>query len=160
MSDSTGGKDKKILPEFGMPKFEIPNFEMPKMEMPAPLRELADKSMSQAKDHFEKLKAATEEATDVLESSYSAAAKGTADYGLALIDVARTNMSAAFDFASELASAKSPSDLLALSTAHARKQFEIASAQAKNLAALAQKLTTEAAEPIKSGVSAAIKKGD
>jgi hypothetical protein len=37
------------------------------------------------------MKAATEEATDLMETSY-AASKGAADYGLKLIDVARANM--------------------------------------------------------------------
>ena len=75
------------------------------------------------------MKAATEEATDLLETSYSTAAKGAADYGLALIDIARINTNAAFDFASEVVTAKSLSEMVEVSTAHARKQFETLTAQ-------------------------------
>ena len=53
---------------------------------------------------------------------------------------------------------KSPSDLVEISTAHARAQFEALTAQSKELATLAQKVATETAEPIKTGVSKAMKK--
>lgn len=143
---------------FEMPTFEMPNFEMPKMEVPAAFRELAEKSVSQAKDNWEKMKAVTEDATDMIESSYSTASKGAADYGLALIDAARANTNSAFDFYSQLMTAKSLSEMVELSTAHARKQFEAATAQSKDLTALAQKVATESFEPIKSGMTTAFKK--
>src|SRR5689334_17035402 len=56
---------------FEFPKFEIPNFEMPKLEVPAAFREFAEKGASQAKETYEKMKAAAEEATDVLEDTYA-----------------------------------------------------------------------------------------
>src|SRR5271165_7387371 len=40
----------------GTPKLEMPNFEMPKMEIPAAFREMAEKSVSQAKETYEKMK--------------------------------------------------------------------------------------------------------
>src|SRR3954462_1949227 len=83
-------------------KFDMPNFEMPKMEVPAAFREIAEKSVSQAKENYEKMKSAAEEATDVLEDTYATASKGAADYGLKLIETARLNTNAAFDFYTEL----------------------------------------------------------
>ncbi len=109
---------------FEMPKFEIPKFEMPKIEMPAAFREIAEKGVSQAKETYEKMKSAAEEATDVLEDTYSTATKGASDYGLKMIEAARVNTNAAFDFASEMMAAKTLSEMVELSTAHARKQFE------------------------------------
>ncbi|HXY89107.1 MAG TPA: phasin family protein [Xanthobacteraceae bacterium] len=44
-------------------------------------------------------------------------------------------------------------DAVELSASHIRKQFESLSAQAKTLSALAQKVATETAGPIKAGVS-------
>ena len=143
---------------FEFPKFEIPNFEMPKIEVPAAFREFAEKGVSQAKENYEKMKAAAEEATDVLEDTYANAAKGAADYGLKLIEASRVNTNAAFDFYSELMTVKSYSDVIELSTAHARKQFEVVTAQTKDLAALAQKVATDTAEPIKDSVSKAFSK--
>src|SRR5262245_12179523 len=85
MSDVTTSKPKSKsgdAPKFEIPHFEIPKFEMPKMEVPAAFREFAEKSVSQCKDSWEKMKAVTEEATDVIEDSYATATKGCADYGL------------------------------------------------------------------------------
>jgi phasin len=141
-----------VVPMFEMPKFEIPKFEMPKFEVPPAFREIAEKGVAQAKETYEKVKAAAEEATDVLEDTYTTAAKGASEYNLKVLEAARTNSNALFDFAKELLDAKSLSDVVELSTAHSRKQFEVLTAQTKELATLAQKVATETAEPIKAGV--------
>jgi phasin len=143
---------------FDMPKFEIPKFDMPKVEMPAAFREFAEKGVAQAKDTYERMKAAAEEATDVMETTYSTASKGAADYGLKVIEAARENTNAAFDYFGELMAVKTLSEVVELSTAHARKQFETYAQQSKDLSALAQKVATETSEPIKSGMSRAFSK--
>src|SRR5271166_6650634 len=143
---------------FEMPKFEMPKFDMPKVEMPAAFREFAERGVAQAKDTYEKMKAAAEEATDVLETTYSTASKGASDYGMKVIEAARINTNAAFDYAGELLAAKTLSEVIELSSAHARKQFETLTEQSKELSALVQKVATETAEPIKSGVNRAFSK--
>jgi phasin len=149
---------KPVTGAFEMPKFEMPKFDIPKVEMPAAFREFAERGVAQAKDTYEKMKAAAEEATDVLETTYSTATKGASDYGLKVIEAARVNTNAAFDFAGELMAAKTLSEMVELSSTHARKQFEALTQQSKELSALAQKVATETAEPIKSGVSKALSK--
>src|ERR1700734_202312 len=144
---------KSAASAFEMPKFEMPKFEIPKVEMPAAFREFAERGVAQAKDTYEKMKAAAEEATDVLETTYSTASKGASDYGLKMIETARVNTNAAFDYAGELLAAKTLSEVVELSSAHARKKFEALTAQTKELGALAQKVATETAEPIKSGMN-------
>jgi len=151
-------KPKKSANIFETPMMEMPSFDMPKMEVPAAFREFAEKSVSQAKDNWEKMKAVTEDATDMIETSYSTASKGASDYGLALIDAARSNTNAAFDFCGQIMTAKSLSEVIELSTSHTRKQFEAMTAQSKDLAALAQKVATDTVEPIKSGMTTAMKK--
>jgi phasin len=143
---------------FEFPKFEMPNFEMPQMEIPAAFREFAEKSVSQAKETYERMKSAAEEATDVLEDTYATASKGASDYGLKVIEAARANTNANFDFFSQMLALKSYSELVELSTAHARKQFEAVAAQTKDLAALAQKVATDAAEPAKESMTKVFKK--
>jgi phasin len=143
---------------FEMPKFEMPKFEIPKVEMPAAFREIAERGVAQCKDTYEKMKAVAEEATDVLETTYSTASKGASDYGLKVIEAARMNTNAAFDFFGELITAKSPSEVIELSSAHARKQFEALTQQSKELGALVQKVATETAEPIKNGMNRAFTK--
>jgi hypothetical protein len=53
---------------------------------------------------------------------------------------------------------KSLSQFVELSSAQARKQFEAMTAQGQELAALAQKVTAETTEPLKTGVTKAFNK--
>lgn len=155
---ATGFAPAAETPKFEIPRFDLPKFEIPKLEVPAAFREFAEKSVTQAKDNWEKMKAATEEATDLIEDSYSTATKGCADYGLKLIELSRANTNAAFDLAGQLLTIKSLSEAVELSTAHMRKQFETLGAQSKELSALAQKVANETAEPIKESMTSAFKK--
>jgi phasin len=140
-------------------KTQIPPFTaFPGVEAPAAFRDMAEKSLSHAKDNYEKMKSAAEEATGVLEDTYATASKGAADYALKVIEMSRENANSTFDFAVELLGAKTFSEVIELSSAHARKQFEALSEQTKELASLAQKVATEAAEPIKEGITKATKK--
>jgi phasin len=146
------------MPKFDMPKFEIPKFEIPKMEVPAAYREFAEKGIAQAKDNYEKLKSAAGQATDMLEDTYATASKGYSGYGLKVIETARTNSNAAFDLFGEMLTAKSYSELVELTTAYMRTQFETLTAQAKELTEHAQKVATETAAPIKEGITSTFNK--
>jgi phasin len=151
----------KIAPKptsFETPKFEMPKYDMPSMEMPAGVREFAEKGIAQAKGQYEKFKAAAEETTDVLESTYTTASKGASEYGLKMIEISRANTNAAFDFFGKLLAVKSLSEAVELSTAHARSQFETMTAQAKELTTQAQKIATDTAEPMKAGLTSAMSK--
>jgi len=141
------------MPAFEMPKFEVPNFEVPKFEVPAAFREFAEKGVAQARENYERVKSAAEKATDVLEGTYTTASKGCASYGLKLIEVTRTNSDATFDLLSELMTAKSYSEVVELSSAYLRKQFDALIAQTKELSEYAQKVATETAEPINVSIS-------
>jgi phasin len=112
-------------------------------------RETAEKGVAQAKDTYEKAKAATGQATDILKDTYATAAKGATEYNLKIIEIARINTNAAFEHAQQLLGVKSPSEFIELSTAHARKQFNTMIAQTKELSELAQKVTTKITEPLK-----------
>jgi phasin len=150
-ADATKARTAKHLSDpFGLPKYE-----MPKMEVPAEFRAMTEKGVAQARDIYAKAMATSEEAADLLENTYTTVAKGATDYNLKLIEIARTNTRAAFDYARELLGVKSPSEFIELSTAHMRNQFDIVSARNKELCALAQEVATEAAEPIKTSVSKA-----
>jgi phasin len=156
-------KPKTVTPGFetsriDTPRFEIPKFEIPKMEVPAAFREFAEKGISHAKENYEKMKSAAEDATDRLEETYAAVSKGTSDYGLKVIDHARTNSNAAFDLFGELMTAKSYSEVVELSTSFWREQFETVTGQVKELSEQAQKVASEAVEPLKQGFTGALNK--
>ncbi|HYM99524.1 MAG TPA: phasin [Aestuariivirgaceae bacterium] len=140
-------------PNFELPKFDIPKFDMPKIEMPEAFRDMAEKGVQQAKDTYARMKSAAEEATDLAEDTYATATKGAAEFNLKALEAMRINMNAAFDYSREFLGAKTAAEAVELSTTHLRKQFETLAAQTKYLSALAQKVATETAEPIKAGVS-------
>ena len=110
---------------------------------------------AQAKEAFEKMSAATTEATALIKNSFSTAVKGAQDYNTKVIEFAQTNTKAALDFVQKLSGVKSPSEFIELSTDQSRKQFETLTEQTKELAALAQKVTLATVEPLKAGVTKA-----
>ena len=127
----------------------------PKMDATQPLRATIESGSAQAKEAFEKMSAATAEATASIKNNYSSAVKGVQDYSTKAIEFANANTEAAFAFAKTLSGVKSPSDFIELSTEHSRKQLETLTEQTKELAALAQKVTLATVEPLKTGVTKA-----
>lgn len=116
---------------------------------------IAEKGIAQAKTNFDNAKAATDQGADIFKNSYASATKGATDYNLKFIEIARVNTNTAFDYAHAMLGVKSLPEFFELSTAHARKQFETMTAQTKELTALAQKMTTDVAEPLKTEVTKA-----
>jgi len=161
MTETTKAKTTKHaaspfgVPDYGIPKFEIPKFDLPNIEMPEAFREMTEKGVAHAKDTYEKAQAAAGQATDLLKSTYETAAKCATDYNLKVLEIARTNTSTSFDYAQKLLGVKSLSEFVDLSTAHARKQCEAMTAQTKELAEIAQRATTEIAEPLKTSMTKA-----
>ena len=158
MTEITTSATKAKTAKHMTDSFALSKNAMPRLEVPAEVREMIDTGVAQARDAYAKAKAAGDEAADLLKTTYATAAKGATGYNLKLIEIARANTGAAFDYAHELLGVKSPSEFIALSTAQMRKQFDIASAQNKELFALAQQVAIQAAEPMKKGVSKAFNK--
>lgn len=115
----------------------------------------AEKVTAQAKETYENMSAATADASDLIKSSCSTVVRGAQDYNNKLLEFAQTNADVTFGFAQKLLGVKSPSELMQLSTEHARAQFEMLTAQATELAALGQKVAAATTEPLKSGVAKA-----
>jgi len=132
---------------------EMPKFELPSGELPEAYREWAKGSVAQVKDGYEKVKAATTNAADLLASSYKVGADGALSYGAKLLGNAQANSDAAVDLLGNLACATSYAEVFELSTAYLRKQCEAASAQSRELAELAQKVATDTVEPLKEGLA-------
>jgi phasin len=122
-------------------------------EVPEQVRAFAEKGVSQARENYTKFKDAAETHNSTIEAVFTSATKGATDYSAKLLDIVKANTTAAFDFAQELVSAKSPSQAMELWSSHARKTVETLTAQTKELAELTQKIAAETAEPIKTGAS-------
>ena len=122
-------------------------------EVPEQVRAFAEKGVSQARDNYAKFKDAAETHNGTIEAVFTSASKGASEYSAKLMEMMKSNATASLDFAQQLFGVKTPSEAMELWTAHARKQFETLTAQAKQLAELSQKVATETAEPIKTSAS-------
>jgi phasin len=123
----------------------------------ANVREIAEKGVTQTREAFEKLNASAKEAAGTLNASASVVAQGLSEFNAKAFEALQANTYSTLDFLSSLASVKSPGELAPLQSAFAEKQFKALSEQAKDLTALAQKISKEAAEPLKGQIEKTIK---
>jgi phasin len=108
---------------------------------PNVLRDVAEQSAAQAKENLETMSAAAGEATNLLKHGLATNLKGTQDYSAKVLEFANANINAAVEHVTKLLSAKSPMEFFALSNEYAKRQFEIFTRQAQELAAIVQKMT-------------------
>lgn len=122
-------------------------------EVPEQMRAFAERGVTQARDSYAKFKDAAESHNSAVESFFANASKGAGEYSAKVMEFLKANTTANLDFAQELFGLRSPSQVLELWTAHARKQIETYAAQAKELGELGQKVATETVEPFKDSAS-------
>ena len=139
--------------------FGMPWLDFSKVALPGVGRELAEQGLARAREGCEKIKAASDEMTKALREIYSSNARCTTDYGLKVFEISNANAASALDFFVHLFGSKSATDVYTLSAAQARKAFDTASDQNKELWALAQKLATETGEPIRKRLTKVLHKG-
>jgi hypothetical protein len=103
------------------------------------------KATQKARETAEK---AADETVRGVEQSYSAGLDNIRNLNVKLIDAAQANAEAVCALARNIATIKAPSDLLSVWMNHAQKQFDMATKQANDLTALAQKFATESTAPM------------
>jgi phasin len=122
-------------------------------QLPEQVRAFAEKGVSQARESYAKFKDAAETHNGTVEAVFSTATKGATDYSAKLLDIAKTNTNAGFDFMQSLIGVKSPAAAMELFSAFAKSQVETLTGQTKELAEMGQKIASETAEPIKTGAA-------
>jgi hypothetical protein len=98
------------------------------------------------------LPAAPEICHDLFEQTCVAFASGASEWGAKIVDAMTTSTNNAFQFAGELAAARSWPEVIAVYTSQARKQFEIMAAMTQDFTELNRKLATDMWAPITSGL--------
>jgi phasin len=148
MNQPVGGSPTKAKPQktadFAS-AFEA--FSFPTGEIPAAFREAAEKTVSQARDVYARMKTAAEEATDLLEETYETVREGTLAAGVKTLEATKANADASFAFYKDLIGAKTFADALELQTAFARKQFDTVAGQVRDFQEFAQKLAVDSVKP-------------
>ena len=121
--------------------------------VPESVRALAEKTVTQTREAYEKSKDALEEAVNSLERSFDAAGQGATAFNRKLIDIAQRNLNSGFDLAKSLAGAKNSAEIVELQSAFIRHQFDVFANQASEIRALTTKIAADTAEPIKAQVT-------
>ena len=128
--------------------FEAFSMATPTFEVPVAVREFTEKSVSQARDAYAKMKTAADEATGLVEGTLETVREGTFAIGVKALDAAKTNSDASFALAKDLFGAKTMSEVIELQSTFARKQFDAFGAQFKEFQKLTEKLVTDTTKPV------------
>ena len=113
------------------------------------IRCATEETMVQTRAAYDRLKHAAEEVSDTIETSFVKVTRGFGELNQKAMEGLKAQAEANLEYFKALAAAKSLPEAISLQTDHARKQFETLSAQMKELTTLAQKVVTEATEPLK-----------
>jgi len=107
-----------------------------------------DSAIRTARESFDKTLATGAETVRGVQNGFTSALVNARDLNVRLINIARANTDAAFDFAREVAEAEAPSDLLQAWSTHATKQFDMLTKQASELTTLGQQFASTSSEPV------------
>ena len=118
-------------------------------EFPEAARELAEKTVAQTREAYERSKGTLEAALETIEKSYDAMGQGAAALNRKIIEIAQRNLNSGFDLARSLATAKTLAEMVELRASYWRKQFSALVAQAEEVRELSAKVAAEMARPIK-----------
>ncbi|MGK2923292.1 MAG: phasin [Methyloceanibacter sp.] len=136
-------------------------FEALKLDttVPESVRALAEKTVNQTREAYERGKEALEESIDAMERSFDAAGQGATAFNRKLIDIAQRNLNSGFDLAKSLAGAKNFAEIVELQSSFIRSQFDVFASQAGEIRALTTKIAADTSEPIKGQMSRSFEVG-
>jgi len=108
---------------------------MSAFEIPADMRNMAERSVEQAKQAFEGFVTAVQQAANQMQGQAAAVQAGAADMQRKAMSFAQQNIAASFDFAQKLARARDVQELMRLQTEFVQAQMRTLADQAKELGA-------------------------
>jgi phasin len=117
-----------------------------RFEIPEQMRDVADKSVKQARTAFEQFLEATQKAVAQAEGSTKFMGEGAADLSRQSLAYVEENVAASFDLAQRLVQARTLEEVAALQQEFLRRQMAAAAEQGKVLAGMATRAATDAAK--------------
>ena len=115
-----------------------------RFEIPEQMREVADKSVKQARSAFEQFLDATQKAVAQAEGSTKFMGEGAADLSRQSLAYLEENIAASFDLAQRLVQARTMEEMAALQQEFLRRQMAAVAEQGKTLGAMAAKAAAPA----------------
>jgi hypothetical protein len=116
-------------------------------------RALAEKSITQTREMYDRSKDALEVVRESWERFFDAASQGVVAFNHRVIDIAQRNINSSFDLAKSLARSKNLAEAMELHAAYWRKQLDALATQAEEMRVLSAKVTADATEPLKAQVT-------
>jgi phasin len=112
------------------------------LEVPAEIREIAEKSVEQARKAFGDFVVAAQKATAQSEAATASLTIGAKEVFSKAMGYAEANVKAAFDFAQKLVQIHDPKEILAVQSEVVKTQLATVQEQAKELGEVAKKAGT------------------
>jgi phasin len=119
----------------------------PEFEIPSTVREIAGRSVEQAKDAYGRFVDAAKQAQDMVAKSTDVMTTGAKEMNEKVFSFTETNARAAFEVASRLAQARDVKEVLEIQTQFARSQMEAYAQQAQELARIVA-ASAQKAQPV------------
>jgi len=110
-------------------------------EVPSQMRELAEKSVAQAKQAFDSFISAAQQAVTTAESQAETARSGAKEVSELAMRYAERNIDSSFEFAQKLVRAEDAKEVVSLHGEYVRGQIAALTEQAKELGQQAVKMT-------------------
>ena len=121
-------------------------------EVPQAMRDLAERSIAQMRETYERSKDALEGVVQSWERSFDATNQGAVALNRKIIDIAQRNINSGFDLAKRLAGAKNLAEATELQADYWRKQLDTLAAQAEEVRTLSAQVAADATKPMKRGM--------
>jgi phasin len=116
----------------------------PRFEIPDQVREVADKSVGEARKAFEQFLNATQKAMATAENSAKSVGEGAADVSRQSLAFVEDNIAASFDLAQRLVQARTVQEIAALQQEYLRRQMKNLTEQGKQLGEMAARAASDA----------------
>ena len=120
------------------------------------VRELAEKSVDQTREAYDRAKDSLEATVDTMARSFDALGQGAAALNRKVIEIAQENVSSGFDLAKSLATARTLAEMVELPATYWRKQLNALSAQAEEVRTLSTKVAADMVAPINAHLTRSI----
>lgn len=125
-------------------------YNAPDLEIPSTVREIAGKSVDQAKDAYSRFIDAARQAQDMVSKSTEVFATGAREVNEKVFSFADVNTKSGFEAAARLAKARDIKEVFEIQTQFARSQIEIYTQQAQELS----RILAEASQKAQPAVAA------
>lgn len=116
-------------------------------EIPPEMRNMAESSLKQARDAFEKLLANAQAAAGSLEEHGASVRAGAKDIGARAIAFAEANVQASLNYAQSLVHAKDVSEVMRLHSEYVQAQMKALAEQASEIGQIVSRAAVDATKP-------------